>query len=66
MPTHLLQTSILINQYPIVIPKAVVYNNESLSIKKSVVVPFSAMNNNLFFIGGAIFGVLVFIYKYRK
>ena len=67
MPTQqLINTPILINQYPIMTPKPVVNNNDASSIKKSVVTPMSAINNSFLYIGGAIFGVLFFIYKNRK
>ena len=65
MPTQLINTPILINQYPIVTPKPVINNNDALSIKKSNGVPFS-VKDNFSYIGGAIFGVLFFIYKKRK
>ena len=67
MPTQqLINTPILINQYPIVVtPKPVINNNDASSIKKSNVVPFSVKDNFLY-IGGAIFGMLFFIYKNRK
>ena len=54
MPTQLINTPILINQYPIVTPKPVVNNNDASSIKKSNVVPFSVKDNFLY-IGGAFF-----------
>ena len=67
MPTQqLINTPILINQYPILKPKPVVNNNDASSIKKSVVTPFSAINNSFLYIGGAIAGLLFYIYKNRK
>ena len=66
MPTQLINTPILINQYPIITPKPVVNNNDASSIKKSVVTPMSAINNSFLYIGGAIAGLLFYIYKNRK
>ena len=60
---QLSKTPILINQHPIATPKPVIINSDALSIKKSIVAPFSAMKVSYLYIGGAIIGVLLFIYK---
>ena len=62
---QLISSPILINQYPIVKPKPLINNNDASSIKKSIVTPFSVKDSVYIYIGGAIFGVLFFIYKNR-